>query len=61
MCVHINSVDRKIWQVIENGPIEINMTNEVGATIPKLKALWEENDEKIIAMIRKLKICSYHL
>ena len=46
MRVHITSVDRKIWKVIENGPMEITMTNKDNVTIPKPEALWDENDEK---------------
>ena len=46
MQMHINSVDRKIWKVIENGPIEITMTDASGATIPKPEALLEKDDEK---------------
>ena len=41
ICVHINSVDRKIWKVIENGSIAISITDAVGASIPKPEALWE--------------------
>lgn len=46
MRVHINSVDRKIWKVILEGPMEITTTNDEGETIPKPEALWDEKDEK---------------
>ena len=45
MCVHIASIDRKIWKVIEDGPMAITMTKD-NVTIPKPKALWDENDEE---------------
>src|ERR1044072_6046519 len=44
--VHINFVGRKIWKVIENGHITITMIYKDGATIPKLEAHWEADDEK---------------
>src|SRR3954464_4266823 len=46
MCIHINSVDRKIWDVILNGPMAITITNDVGITRPKPQAQWDEKDEK---------------
>ena len=46
MRVHINSVNRKIWKVIEDGPMQITMTNEDNITILKPEALWDEEDEK---------------
>ena len=38
MRVHINSVDRKIWKVIEEGPMAITMLNNVGSVVPKPEA-----------------------
>src|SRR3954467_8304350 len=46
MCLHINSVDRKIWDVIVNGPMAITITNDAGITRPKPQAQWDEKDEK---------------
>jgi len=46
MRVHINSIDRKIWNVILNGPIEITMTNENNELVPKPEAQWTDDDEK---------------
>src|SRR3954463_752042 len=46
MCIHINSVDRKIWDVIVNGPMAITITNDAGITRPKPQAQWDEKDEK---------------
>ena len=40
MRVHINSIDRKIWNFILNGPIEITMINENDELVPKPEAQW---------------------
>ena len=61
MHVQINSVDRKIWKVIEEGLMAITMLNNAGAIVPKPEAQWGEKDEKTMLMIGKLKICSYQL
>src|SRR4051812_21232477 len=46
MCIHINSVDRNIWNVIVNGPMAITITNDAGVTRLKPQAQWDEKDEK---------------
>ena len=46
MRIHINSIDRKVWKVIQDGPMEITMTNADGFVIPKPEAQWNEEDEK---------------
>src|SRR4051812_6657831 len=46
MRVHIKSIDRNIWTSIVNGPLEITMTNEAGAIIPKPETSWKADDEK---------------
>lgn len=42
MCIHINSIDMKVWKVIQDGPMEITMTHADGVVIPKLEAQWNE-------------------
>jgi hypothetical protein len=46
MCIYINSIDRKVWKVIQDGPMEITVTNADGIVIPKPEAHWNEEDEK---------------
>ena len=46
MHIPINSIDRKVWKVIQDGPMEITMTNADGFVIPKPEAQWNEEDEK---------------
>lgn len=46
MCVHINYIDRKVWNAFLNGPTKITMTKAYGVVVSKLEAQWEENDEK---------------
>lgn len=43
MCIHINSVDKGIWDVIINGTHEISMTNGEGIVVPKSENQWNEN------------------
>ena len=45
--INVNSVDKGIWDAIQNGPNEITMTNEEGVTIPKPEAQWDANDWKL--------------
>ncbi|XP_050915618.1 uncharacterized protein LOC127130693 [Lathyrus oleraceus] len=47
MRVHINYIDRNVWNSIQNGPFEITMTNTDGAVVPKSEAQLNVNDEKI--------------
>ena len=47
MRIHINSVDRKVWKVIQDGPMDITMTNVNGVVVPKPEAQWNEEDEKM--------------
>lgn len=46
MCIHINYINRNVWNFIQNGPFEITMTNANGGVIPKPEAQWITNDEK---------------
>ena len=46
ICIHINSLDRKVRSDIQYGPFEITMTNEDGVVVPKSEAQWNEEDEK---------------
>ena len=47
MCIHINSVDKGVWDVIANGPNEITMTNGEGIIVPKPENQWNDNDRKL--------------
>lgn len=38
MRININSIDREVWNAIQNGHTHITMTNENGVVVPKLKA-----------------------
>ena len=38
MRIHINSIDRKVWKVIQDGIMEITITNADGIVIPKPEA-----------------------
>ena len=38
MCIHINSIDRKVWKVIQDGRMEITMTNVDDFVVPKPEA-----------------------
>lgn len=41
--MHINSVDKGVWDVIINGPHEITMTSGEGVVVPKSKNQWNDN------------------
>ena len=47
MRIHVNSIDKVIWDAIQNGPNVITMDNEEGVTIPKLEAEWVAKDWKL--------------
>ena len=47
MSIHVNSVDKVVWDEIINGPNEITMTNGEGVTIPKPESQWNDNDRKL--------------
>lgn len=38
MCIYINSIDRNIWKVVQDGPFEITMTNADDVAVSKLEA-----------------------
>ena len=46
MRIHMNSINRKIWRVIQNGPFEITMTNASSVVVPKPEVQWDAEDEK---------------
>ena len=46
MCLHINSIDKNVWNSIQNGPFKITMTNVDGVVVPKPKAQSNANNEK---------------
>ena len=56
MRVHINSIDRKIWNVILNGPIQITMTNENDELVPSPKHNGPMMMKRNTIMIGKPKI-----
>lgn len=56
MHIHINSIDKKVWKAIQDGPCQITLTNKDGVTIPKPEETWDTEDEKSIHMIGKLEI-----
>lgn len=45
--IHVNFVDKGVWDVIINGPNEITMANGEGVTIPKLESQWNNTDRKL--------------
>lgn len=45
MCIHINSIYRNVWNIIQNGPFEITMTNADGVVALKPEAQWNANDK----------------
>lgn len=45
MRININSIDRIVRKAIQNGPFEITMKNEEGATIPKPEAQRNAGDK----------------
>lgn len=46
MCIHINSINRNVWNAIQNGPFEITMPNADDVVVPKSEAQWNMEDEK---------------
>lgn len=53
MHIYINSIDRNVWNTIQNGPFEITTTNVDDIVVPKTEAQWNANDEKIDLVIGK--------
>lgn len=47
MCIHMNSVDKGVWDVTTNGPNKISMTNCEVIVVSKPEAQWNNNDRKL--------------
>ncbi|XP_050895540.1 uncharacterized protein LOC127102179 [Lathyrus oleraceus] len=46
MCIHINSIDRNLWNAIQNGPFKITITNADDVVVRKPETQWNTNDEQ---------------
>lgn len=47
MRIHINSIDKGVWEDIINGPNEIIMPNGEGVIVPKSEGQWNDIDRKL--------------
>lgn len=56
MHIHINSIDKDVWDIIANGPNQITstngpnqitMTNGEGVIVQKPENQWNDNDKKL--------------
>lgn len=46
MHIHINSVDKSVWDSIINSLNQTTMINGEGVIVPKPEAQWDDNDKK---------------
>lgn len=47
MHIHINSIDKGLWDAIINDPNKITMTNGKGVIVPKKEGQWNDNDRML--------------
>lgn len=61
MRIHVNSYDKGVWGVIQNGPTPVTHLVD-GVVTPKSEALWNDNDKKnTLNLIKLLNALGNHI